>query len=180
MTSKFNSPREDEVATAPELSPDFTDTARAALLWVLWHHQGGSSPVGQPIRFALGMDAHIRLNARQISEAKRWGELAASTTAPPPVEPSEEQITAALSAAAFFDTPQSRKDMRRALIAAADPSRLLELLGLATGTPTGAPAVKRNFVGRGHLEETGYIPAGSAAEREATGAASLPTPEGKQ
>ena len=35
----------------PELSPDFTDTARAALLWVLWHHQGGSSPVGQPIRW---------------------------------------------------------------------------------------------------------------------------------
>lgn len=23
-----------------ELSPDFTDTARAALLWVLWHHHG--------------------------------------------------------------------------------------------------------------------------------------------
>lgn len=38
-----------------EMSPDFTDTARAALLWVLWHHQGGSSDIGQPIRFALGM-----------------------------------------------------------------------------------------------------------------------------
>lgn len=46
------------VVEPTELSPDFTDTARAALLWVLWHHQGGSSPVGQPIRFALGMGKH--------------------------------------------------------------------------------------------------------------------------
>lgn len=58
-----------------ELSPEFTDTARAALLWVLWHHQGGSSPVGQPIRFALGMGAHDRLTDQQIREAKRWASL---------------------------------------------------------------------------------------------------------
>ncbi len=58
-----------------ELSPDFTDTARAALLWVLWHHQGGSSPVGQPIRFALGMGQHDRLNEHQLAEAKRWERL---------------------------------------------------------------------------------------------------------
>jgi hypothetical protein len=41
--------------------PEFTDWARAALSWVLYHHQGGSSPVGQPIRFALGMGANERL-----------------------------------------------------------------------------------------------------------------------
>ena len=58
-----------------ELSPDFTDTARAALLWVLWHHQGESSPVGQPIRFALGMGQHDRLNEHQLAEAKRWERL---------------------------------------------------------------------------------------------------------
>ena len=58
-----------------ELSPDFTDTARAALLWVLWHNQGGSSPVGQPIRFALGMGKHDRLNEHQLAEAKRWERL---------------------------------------------------------------------------------------------------------
>lgn len=55
-----------------ELSPEFTDTARAALLWVLWHHQGASSPVGQPIRFALGMGQHDRLEPHQLAEAKRW------------------------------------------------------------------------------------------------------------
>jgi hypothetical protein len=55
--------------------PEFTDTARSALLWVLWHHQGGSSKVGQPLRFALGMGAHDRLSERQVEEARRWGEL---------------------------------------------------------------------------------------------------------
>lgn len=63
------------VVEPTELSPDFTDTARAALLWVLWHHQGGSSPVGQPIRFALGMGQNERLNEHQLREAKRWEQL---------------------------------------------------------------------------------------------------------
>lgn len=53
----------------------FTDTARAALLWVLWHHQGGSSPVGQPLRFALGMGAHDRLTDVEVACARRWGAL---------------------------------------------------------------------------------------------------------
>lgn len=52
--------------------PDFTDTGRAALLWVLWHHQGGSSPVGQAVRFALGMGQFDRLTGQQIAQAKSW------------------------------------------------------------------------------------------------------------
>lgn len=56
-----------------EMSTEFTDTTRSALLWVLWHHQGGSSPVGQPIRYALGMGQHDDLNEHQLAEAKRWG-----------------------------------------------------------------------------------------------------------
>ena len=67
--------RAQPVAPLQEMSPDFTDTARAALLWVLWHHQGGSSPVGQPIRFALGMGQYDRMNEHQLSEAKRWERL---------------------------------------------------------------------------------------------------------
>lgn len=63
-----------------EMSPDFTDTARSALLWVLWHHQGGSSPVGQPIRQALGMDAHERLSERQVQEAKKWAAISGAKT----------------------------------------------------------------------------------------------------
>jgi len=68
---------EDGMAALARAEPEFTDTARAALLWVLWHHQGGSSKVGQPIRFALGMGAHDHLTEDQVAEAKRWGELQA-------------------------------------------------------------------------------------------------------
>lgn len=69
------------VAAAPvEMSPEFTDTARAAIAWVLWHHQGGSSPVGQPLRFALGMGQHDRMTDQQIAEAKRFAAWANATT----------------------------------------------------------------------------------------------------
>jgi len=68
-------------APAVEMEAQFTDTSRAALLWVLWHHQGGSSPVGQPLRFALGMGAHDPLSDHQIAEAKRWASMSGSTTA---------------------------------------------------------------------------------------------------
>ena len=71
----YDRPVPPAVVEPPEMSPDFTDTARAALLWVLCHHLGGSSPVGQPIRFALGMGQHDRLNEHQLAEAKRWERL---------------------------------------------------------------------------------------------------------
>lgn len=71
----------DEELRALRGTAPFTDTARMALLWVLWHHQGGSSPVGQPLRFALGMDAHERLNEHQVKEAQQWATLTRSTTA---------------------------------------------------------------------------------------------------
>ncbi|WP_414616987.1 hypothetical protein [Stenotrophomonas muris] len=63
-----------------EMSPEFTDTARAAIAWVLWHHQGGSSPVGQPLRFSLGMGQHDRMTDQQIAEAKRFAAWAGATT----------------------------------------------------------------------------------------------------
>ncbi|AWN08556.1 hypothetical protein HOV04_gp54 [Xanthomonas phage XcP1] len=65
---------------APEMSPDFTDTARAAIAWVLWHHQGDSSAIGQPLRYALGMGDHEELSAKQISEAKRYAALVGART----------------------------------------------------------------------------------------------------
>jgi hypothetical protein len=55
-----------------EETKEAPDMARAALLWVLWHHQGGSSSVGQPIRFALGIGPHDRMTEAQIAEAKTW------------------------------------------------------------------------------------------------------------
>ena len=52
--------------------PEFTDTARAALMWVLWHHQGGSSPTGQAVRFALGMGQFDRMTADQVAQAQAF------------------------------------------------------------------------------------------------------------
>lgn len=44
----------------------------AALLWVLWHHQGGSSRVGQAIRKLLNMGEHEQLSAWQLKQAKTF------------------------------------------------------------------------------------------------------------
>lgn len=45
---------------------------RAALLFALWHHQGGSSPVGQPIRKMLGMGPFDRMSDADIEAAKSF------------------------------------------------------------------------------------------------------------
>ena len=44
----------------------------AALLWVLWHHQGGSSDTGQPIRKLLGIGQHEQLTNEQLLLAKSF------------------------------------------------------------------------------------------------------------
>ena len=75
-------PKPEKTTQEPvEMSPEFTDTARAAITWVLYHHQGGGSPIGQPLRFALGMGAHDPLPEWRIAEAKRYAEFAGATTA---------------------------------------------------------------------------------------------------
>lgn len=43
---------------------------RSLLLWTLYHHQGGSSDIGQPIRSALGMGQYDRMTDEQIAEGK--------------------------------------------------------------------------------------------------------------
>ncbi len=107
-----------------EMSPEFTDTARSALLWVLWHHQGGSSPVGQPIRYALGMDAHEHLSAHQVQEAKRWAATAKADSSDfrrVPVEPVNARLLEALKWAA--DNPGDDAywiEQARAAIASAE------------------------------------------------------------
>ena len=63
-----------ELVRAREEIDQHTNTGSAALLWVLWHHQGGSSPIGQPIRFALGMGQHDRMTDEQMECAKSWAE----------------------------------------------------------------------------------------------------------
>ena len=46
------------------------------LLLALYHHQGGSSPVGQPIRKALGIGQHDHMTDEQIERGKDAGRAA--------------------------------------------------------------------------------------------------------
>ena len=50
------------------------DRMESALLWTLYHHQGGSSHIGQPIRRLLGIDPHAHLTSEQVQQAKQFGE----------------------------------------------------------------------------------------------------------
>ena len=43
---------------------------RGLLLWALYHHQGASSAVGQPIRQALGIGQYEHMTEEQIAMAK--------------------------------------------------------------------------------------------------------------
>lgn len=70
-------PRQEEPTTP---SPTYELTDVAPLLWVLWHHLGASSPVGQPIRRYLGMGQHDRMTNKQMDAATRW----ARESIPPP------------------------------------------------------------------------------------------------
>ncbi len=55
-----------------DVEPTHDLTSAAPLLWVLWHHLGASSPVGQPIRRYLGMGQHDRMTPEGIEAATRW------------------------------------------------------------------------------------------------------------
>ncbi len=55
----------------PEQQQPTSPDVKAALLFALWHHQGGSSKIGQPIRVALGIGVHEHLTPEQLDIAKR-------------------------------------------------------------------------------------------------------------
>lgn len=63
----------------PPLEPSSVSAqSRALLLNVLWHHQGGSSRAGQPIRRMLGISQHADLTGEQVAEAKRIEKILAT------------------------------------------------------------------------------------------------------
>lgn len=45
-------------------------TRDGLLLWALYHHQGGKSEIGQPIRRLLGLEQHDALTEKQIELAR--------------------------------------------------------------------------------------------------------------
>ena len=56
------------------------ETKRGLLLWALYRAQGGSSPVGQPIRRHLGIEQHAHLTLDQIQDAARAAQGASDAT----------------------------------------------------------------------------------------------------
>ena len=60
----------DRVNTDGQQQPT-SDDVMAALLFCLWHHQGGNSKIGQPIRFALGIGRDEPLTDVQLAIAER-------------------------------------------------------------------------------------------------------------
>ncbi|HHQ6589197.1 TPA: DUF551 domain-containing protein [Serratia fonticola] len=55
--------------TGPQALPD---EIKQVLLWALWHHLGGCSDIGQPIRKFLGIGANERLTDEQLITAKAY------------------------------------------------------------------------------------------------------------
>ena len=60
----------DQVNTDDPQQPT-SDDVMAALLFCLWHHQGGNSKIGQPIRLALGIGQDEPLTDEQLAIAER-------------------------------------------------------------------------------------------------------------
>lgn len=60
-------------------------TRRGLLLWALFHHQGTNSPVGQPIRRALGIGQYDELTPEHIAEAHAAATAAMLSTVHPTV-----------------------------------------------------------------------------------------------
>jgi len=79
-----------EFIPAP-VTHDLANTA--PLLWVLWNHLGGSSPIGQPIRQYLGMDQFERMTEDQIQAAKQYrDDLMPEATTPVPAGSLVERV----------------------------------------------------------------------------------------
>ena len=57
-------------AAAQHAETTMAPNVRAALLYALWHHQGAGSPIGQPIRKALGLGPHHVLTAEELTVAR--------------------------------------------------------------------------------------------------------------
>ncbi len=61
-----------ELLAVREATPAVPDEMKQVLLWALWHHLGGCSSIGQPIRKFLGMGANERMTDEQLITAKAY------------------------------------------------------------------------------------------------------------
>lgn len=63
-----------DISVAPPVCDDNDLSIVALLLWALWNHQGGHSPVGQAIRKYLGMGQFENMALKQVEAAKKYEE----------------------------------------------------------------------------------------------------------
>ena len=54
---------------APACPAEHMHMHKGMLLWILYHHQGAKSPIGQPIRRVLGIEQHAALTTEQVRYA---------------------------------------------------------------------------------------------------------------
>ena len=73
-------PDDDCIALHPRLTKALEDAEkfRGLLLWTLYHHQGGSSDIGQPIRRALGIGQHDHMTPEQIEAGRAAADMPAN------------------------------------------------------------------------------------------------------
>lgn len=65
----------DQMRRGADQGPEFTDTSRAGICWLLWHHQADRDPTGTVCRFILGMAEHDAMTSHQVQMARQWGPL---------------------------------------------------------------------------------------------------------
>ena len=66
--------RRSRPAAPPAPLPTHDLSNAAPLLWLLWNHLGGESPVGRPIREYLGMGQFESMSDAQIVAAKQYAD----------------------------------------------------------------------------------------------------------
>lgn len=54
---------------APDAPAEYNSMHKGILLWILYHHQGGKCPIGQPIRRVLRIEQHAALTTEQVRHA---------------------------------------------------------------------------------------------------------------
>lgn len=81
MTSQTKTGRCALTAKNPKLTAAMTAAEKylGLLLWTLYHHQGGSSNIGQPIRRSLGMGQYDLMTDEQIAYGKAAADFYHST-----------------------------------------------------------------------------------------------------
>lgn len=73
----------EHLATHPQAAPPKDlDAMQRALLWALYHHQGGSSVVGQVARRALGIGPFDNMTPEQIADAKQFAAISTQYDTP--------------------------------------------------------------------------------------------------